>query len=140
MVDRPAIAVGMQLPPFSREGTYHHWNRFAAANYEYAEHHMDDEYARREGFERAIGMAPLMSAYMHCMLREWIGLDDATIESVRIRLRAPFLRGTTLTAGGVVKDVLHEGDGRVRVHLDLWADSDPNTRLLEGSATVVRVE
>ncbi len=95
---------------------------------------MDDEVARREGFPGAFAMAPLTFSYVQTMLREWVG-EQGRIVTVDIRLRSPFLRGRTLTATGEVRQVHRDGD-EVLVEVDVWADDDLGTRLVQGSATV----
>ena len=134
MVNPGKIAVGDKLPPFEREGTVHHWMRFAAANYEFAAHHWDDDVAREEGFPGAFAMAPLQHAYLHAMLRDWIG-ETGRIVSVNMKLRSPFIRGRTLAAGGEVTAIRRE-EGEVFIDFDIWQDDDQGTRLSPGTATV----
>ena len=135
MINIKNIASGDTLPPFEREGTFQHWNRFAGANYEFAGHHMDDDVGRHEGFGAAIGMAPLIQAYLHSMLRNWAGEDGARVANVDMQLRSPFLRGRRLIASGRVKEVREVG-GEWRIELEVWADDDQGTRLVSGSAVV----
>ncbi|MGE0665015.1 MAG: hypothetical protein AB7O49_00540 [Sphingomonadales bacterium] len=134
MPDPNMLSVGDRIPPFSREGTVHHWNRFAAVNYEFAAHHWDDDVARHEGFPAPFAMAPLLHAYLHAMLRDWAG-PTACIAAVGIRLRAPFLKGRTMTAGGKITAV-REDAGDIHAELELWVDDDTGARLSTGTATV----
>jgi acyl dehydratase len=134
MIDVTALGVGTPVPPFSRVGSFATWTHFAAVNHEIADHHLDDEVARREGFPGAFAMAPLTFSYVQTMLREWVG-EQGRIVTVDIRLRSPFLRGRTLTAAGEVRQVHRDGDD-VLVEIDVWADDDLGTRLVQGSATV----
>ena len=134
MIDLTTIGAGTPVPPFSRRGTFATWTHFAAVNHEIADHHLDDEVARREGFPGAFAMAPLTFSYVQTMLREWVG-EQGRIVAVDIRLRSPFLRGRTLTATGEVRRV-HRGGDEVLVEVDVWADDDHGTRLVQGSATV----
>jgi hypothetical protein len=134
VIDIDAIAVGDALPTFSREGTLHHWNRFASVNDEFADHHMDDEVGRAEGFAASFIMAPLEHAYLHNMLRDWLG-DQGWIVRVDIKLRNPLIRGRTLTAGGEVTGVRREGE-KLLVDLDVWEVDDQDVRLVPGTATV----
>ena len=133
-IDVGSLAAGDEITVWERQGTLHHWNRFAAINDEFADHHMDDEAGRHEGFEGAFIMAPLSHAYLHAMLREWMG-DDGRIVSIEMRLRSPLLRGRTLRAGGTVTGIRRE-DGEVFVDLDVWEVDDQETRLGAGPATV----
>jgi hypothetical protein len=135
MMEFIEIVPGYRLPPFEREGTLHHWNRFAAVNSEFADHHMDDQVGRDEGFAGAFIMAPLEHAYFHSLLREWIG-DSGWILRVDIRLRNPLCRGRILTATAEVTAVRHEDTG-VIVDLDLLAEDDQGLRLAPGGATVL---
>ncbi|MBW8826044.1 MAG: hypothetical protein JF603_06820 [Acidobacteria bacterium] len=134
MIDVDALEPGQQLPTFSREGTFQHWNRFAAVNDEFAEHHMDDEVGRHEGFSSAFIMAPMEHAYFHAMLRDWMG-EAGRIVRVDMKLRNPLLRGRVLTAGGQVTAVHREGD-EVVVDLEIWEDDDTGARLAPGTAVV----
>ncbi len=134
--DVASLAVGQRIPDWVREGTLDHWNRFAAANYEFAGHHMDDDIGRHEGFSGAFIMAPFSHAYLHCMLREWIGDEGgAWIVNVDMRLKHPLVRGRTLTAGGEIAAIRHESGG-VFVDLQIWQVDDQGTQLGKGVATV----
>lgn len=134
MIDIDSLEPGHQVPTFAREGTFHHWNRFAAVNDEFADHHMDDEVGRHEGFSASFIMAPMEHAYFHAMLRDWMG-EEGRIVRVDIKLRNPLLRGRVLTAGGEVTGVRREGD-EVFVDLDIWEDDDQGVRLSPGIAVV----
>jgi acyl dehydratase len=134
MIDVARIAVGDELALWEREGTFQHWNRFAAVNYEFGDHHMDDEVGRHEGFDGAFMMAPLQHAFLHALLREWME-GQGRIVSVKMRLRSPLLRGRTLRASGTVIAVRHQED-EVFVDLDLDEVDDAGTAIGPGSATV----
>lgn len=134
MIAADLLHEGCALPEFVREGTLHHWNRYAAVNDEFADHHMDDESGRHEGFAAAFIMGPLEHDYVHAMLRSAIG-EEGRIVRVDVKLRNPLLRGRTLTAGGEVTAVRREGDEHI-VDLDVWEHDDQGLRLTYGSATV----
>jgi hypothetical protein len=134
-VDIGTIEPGLGIPVWQRDGTLDHWNRFAAANNEFAGHHMDDEVGRHEGFSGAFIMAPLSHAYLHSMLRDWMG-ERGYIKTVDMRLKNPLFRGRTLMAGGEVTAVRREGDELV-VDLAIWQVDDQDTPLGTGTATAV---
>jgi len=136
MRDVRSLHEGELVTVWEREGTLDHWNRFAAANHEFAGHHMDDAVAQAEGFDRAFIMAPMSHAYLHCMLREWAG-DDPTVRilSVDMRLKNPLLRGRVLSAGGTVTATRREGHMDV-VELDIWQRDDEGTVLGLGTASL----
>jgi len=68
------------------------------------------------------------------MLRDWVG-EEGRLVSTAIRLRSPFLRSRALVAGGVVRAV-RRVDGELVVEVDVWADDDTGTRLVEGTGSV----
>jgi hypothetical protein len=135
MIDRNALAPGLAVPPFSRLGSFQHWNRYAGVNYEFADHHMDDAVGRHEGFDAAVGMGPLIHALMHCMLRAWIDADAGRVAALAMQLRSPFLRGRTLTAQGAVTGTRAAGD-ELLIDIEIWADDDAGARIVKGTATV----
>lgn len=134
MIDIDALRPGFKVPVFRREGTLHHWNRFAAVNDEFADHHMDDAAGRHEGFSAAFIMAPLEHAYLHAMLRDWLG-EQGRIVSIDIRLRNPLTRGRWITAGGEITEVRRQG-AELICHLEVWEIDDLDTRLASGPAVV----
>jgi acyl dehydratase len=134
--DRDAVTEGTQVPVLIRETGFHNWNRYAAVNDEFVPIHMDDEPARAQGFDRAIGMGNLMWAYLHDMLREWMG-DDGRIVSMKGSFRAPNLRGMTVEARGTVTGVRDEGGQRLAdIDLSVVDHDNPDTVLVPATATV----
>jgi acyl dehydratase len=128
------VEVGQELPTFERRSSFHAWNRYAAVNEEFVPIHMDDEAGRRAGNPGAFGMGNLQVAYLHAMLRQWIG-DDGRIVSVACQMRAPNLRDHANIAGGRVMAVRHE-DGETLVDLEVWTRTEEGTVLAPGTATV----
>ena len=126
--------VGQELPLFERMSGFHAWNRYAAVNEEFVPIHMDDDAGKRAGNPGAFGMGNLQVAYLHAMLRQWIG-DDGRIISVACQMRAPNIRGQVTTAHGRVTAVRDDG-GQTLVDLDVWTQSADGTVLAPGTATV----
>jgi acyl dehydratase len=128
------VKVGDQLPIFQRTTGFHHWNRFAAVNDEFVPIHMDDEAGRAAGYPSAFGMGNLQWAYLHDLLRQWLG-DDGRILSVACEFRAANVQGQVVTARGSVTAVRDEGDELI-VDLDVWTEEQSGTKLAPGRATV----
>jgi acyl dehydratase len=126
--------VGDELPPFVRTTGFENWNRYAAVNDEFVPIHMDDEAGRAAGYPTAFGMGNLQWAYLHNLVRDWLG-GDGTIVSVACQFRAPNTRGMTVTARGVITAV-HEENGRRLADLDIWTEDDQGRKLAPGSAVV----
>lgn len=133
----PALstAVGDLLPVFEREATLEHWNRYAAVNDEFIAIHMDDGAGRAAGYPSAFGMGNLQWAYLHALLRQWMG-DAGRIHSLSCRFQAPSLKGGTVTAAGRVSRVA-DADPWVEVSVDVWTVDQDGQRLTTGDAVVV---
>ncbi|HEY3940898.1 MAG TPA: hypothetical protein VGL60_00310 [Acidimicrobiales bacterium] len=126
--------VGQELPTFERMSGFHAWNRYAAVNEEFVPIHMDDDAGKAAGNAGAFGMGNLQVAYLHALLRQWMG-DEGRIVSVACQMRAPNLRGLRTIAGGRVVAVRPEG-GETLVDLEVWTQTEEGTVMTPGTATV----
>ncbi|MDO9485607.1 MAG: MaoC/PaaZ C-terminal domain-containing protein [Actinomycetota bacterium] len=124
------VKVGDELPTFTRETGFANWNRYAAVNDEFVPIHMDDAAGEAAGNGGAFGMGNLQWAYLHNMLRSWIG-ENGEILSIEVQFRSPNVKGQTVTAKGVVTAI----DGDV-ISLDVWTEQQEGTKLAPGSAKV----
>jgi acyl dehydratase len=135
-IDRDAVTVGTELPVFIRTTDFHNWNRYAAVNDEFVPIHMDDDAGRAQGFPGAFGMGNLMWAYLHNLVREWMG-GDGRIVSIGCSFRSPNLRGMTIEARGTVVAVRAEdGERFVDLELSVIDHENPDTVLVPATATV----
>src|SRR4051794_11354825 len=100
-----ALKVGDELPVFQRAAGFAEWNRYAAVNEEFIPIHMDDEAGRASGLPGAIGMGNLQWAYLHNVVREWLG-DEGRILSMSCRFASPSFKDTTVSATGRVVDII----------------------------------
>jgi hypothetical protein len=128
------IEVGDELPVFVRQPGFHHWNRYAAVNDEFVPIHMDDEAGRAAGYPSAFGMGNLQWAYLHDMLRSWLG-DQGTIERISCSFRAANTKGQTVIGHGRVTAV-SELDGRLVAEVEVWTENEAGDRLAPGTARV----
>jgi acyl dehydratase len=128
------VKAGDELSPFTRTTGFHNWNRYAAVNDEFVPIHMDDEAGRAAGYPTAFGMGNLQWAYLHNLVRDWLGAEGAIV-SLKCQFRAPNTKGMTVTAHGTVSTVRTE-DGRRVADLDIWTEDDEGKKLAPGSATV----
>ena len=134
--DDPRTAqAGDTLPPFVRKSGFHHWNRFAAVNYEFVPIHMDDDAGRAAGYPSAFGMGNLQWAYLHNMLRGWLG-DAGRITRLRVQFRAANVKGQRVAARGEVTSVRDAPEGRV-IELKVWTEADDGQTLAPGEASVL---
>jgi acyl dehydratase len=128
------IKVGDELPVFVRQPGFHNWNRYAAVNDEFVPIHMDDEAGRAAGYPSAFGQGNLQWAYLHDVVRQWMG-DDGRIERMACSFRGANVKGQTVTARGRVTAVAEDGGRRV-VDLEVWTENDAGERLAPGTARV----
>jgi acyl dehydratase len=128
-------AVGEEIPAFVRTTGFANWNRYAAVNDEFVPIHMDDEAGREAGYDGAFGMGNLQWAYLHNVVRDWLG-DAGELVRVSCQFRSPNHKGMTVTAKGRVTAVRPLGDGRHEVELDVWTEGRDGTVLAPGKATV----
>ncbi|MGW0590593.1 hypothetical protein [Streptosporangium sp. NPDC002607] len=128
------VKVGQEIPSFSRETGFPVWNRYAAVNDEFVPIHMDDEAGRAAGYPSAFGMGNLQWAYLHNVLRDWMG-EEATVVSLSCQFRGANTKGMTLTVSGTVTAVREEG-GRRYVDLDLRIQDQEGHTLTPGTATL----
>jgi hypothetical protein len=125
---------GTEIPTFTRTTGFHNWNRFAAVNDEFVDIHMDDAAGQAAGYPGAFGMGNLQWAYLHNLLREWMGLDGRIV-AVACQFRGPNLRHAVVTARGTVTAV-RPGEGETLVDLDVWTEAEGGGKVAVGTATV----
>jgi acyl dehydratase len=124
------VNVGDVVPAFVRQTEFANWNRYAAVNDEFVPIHMDDEAGAAAGNGGAFGMGNLQWAYLHNMLRDWMG-PNGTILTMEVQFRSINHKNQIVSAKGVVTAV----DGDV-VTLDVWTEQQEGTKLAPGTATV----
>jgi hypothetical protein len=128
------VQPGDTIPPFERTTGFHNWNRYAAVNDEFVDIHMDDGAGQAAGYPGAFGMGNLQWAYLHNMLRDWVG-EDGRIVRMACQFRGPNLRNTVVTARGIVTAV-HSADGETLIDLDVWTETEASGKVAVGTATV----
>ncbi|MEZ5232462.1 MAG: hypothetical protein R2755_08865 [Acidimicrobiales bacterium] len=129
------VNVGDQLPQWSRQTDFMHWNRYAAVNDEFIPIHMDDEAGRKALNEQgAFGMGNLRYAYIVNALQDWIG-DEAQIREIGCEFRAINQKNDILTVVGTVseKQVV---DGEHQVVLDIDVVNQNGQKTCPGHAIV----
>jgi acyl dehydratase len=130
------LEVGQELPTFVRTVDFANWNRYAAVNDEFVPIHMDDVAGQAAGYPGAFGMGNLQVAYLHLMLRQWMGIDRGRIVAVSCQLRGPTLKGETVTANGRITAIRPGDDGEVLVELDVWTHGAEGQSIAPGTAVV----
>jgi acyl dehydratase len=130
------LKVGDEMPVWSRQTDFMHWNRYAAVNDEFVPFHMDDEAGRKAGNAAgAFGMGNLRYAYLANALRDWIG-DEAEIREIGCQYRAINQKYDTLSVvGKVVEKAVVDGENQVRLETNVMNQNGEAT--CPGHAVVV---
>lgn len=128
------VEEGFEIPTFERTTNFMHWNRYAAVNDEFVYIHMDDEAGREAGYDAAFGMGNLRFAYLHNMLRDWIG-DRGQIIEVGCQYRLPNMKNDHLVCRGrITKKYVEEGKNLLE--LELRVDNQQGQNTSPGKAIV----
>jgi acyl dehydratase len=130
------VSVGDEMPAWSRQTDFMHWNRYAAVNDEFVPFHMDDEDGRRAGNQQgAFGMGNLRYAYLVNALRDWIG-DEAEVREIGCQYRAINQKNDTLSVvGKVVEKEIVGGENRIKLTTNVMNQNGDAT--CPGHAVVV---
>ena len=128
------VEEGQEISTFVRQTDLMHWNRYAAVNDEFLYIHMDPDYATSIGQPDVFGMGNLRLAYLHNLLRGWIG-EAGDIKRVGCQYRALNLRHDVLTGRGrITRKYLDNGE--YLVDLDVWVENQRGENTCPGVATV----
>jgi acyl dehydratase len=121
------VEIGQEIPAFTRETDFMHWNRYAAVNEEFVYIHMDDEAGKAAGQGAAFGMGNLRWAYVLNALRAWIG-DEAEVRELSLQFRAVNHKHDVLRASGVVTEKKQEnGENLVVLEVNVLNQKDEKT-------------
>lgn len=130
------IEIGDEIPTWSRQTDFMHWNRYAAVNDEFVYIHMDDEAGKNAANEQgAFGMGNLRFAYLLNMLRDWAG-DEVEIRELGVQFRAINQKNDILNCQGTITEKSIE-NGEHLVRLDVNVMNQEGQATCPGHALVV---
>jgi acyl dehydratase len=129
------VELGQEIPGFTRQTDFMHWNRYAAVNEEFVYIHMDDEAGKAAGQGAAFGMGNLRWAYILNALRAWIG-DEAEVRELSMQFRAVNHKHDVLRTQAIVTDKKQE-NGENLVILDVNILNQKDEKTAPGRAVVV---
>jgi acyl dehydratase len=124
------IVVGLELPPGVHTTGFPAWNRYAAVNDEFVPIHMDDEAGKAAGMSGAFGMGNLQWAYLHNLVRDWLG-DSGRILFLECKFRAVNTKEQAVSSRARVSAVQQREDG-LHVELEVWTEDQYGTVLAPG--------
>jgi acyl dehydratase len=108
--------------------------KFAAAAQDYSPLHIDDEYAKAEGFGSVFAHGLLVFGFIEEALVEFG--DNMQITSINGTFHKLAWPGDLLTAKGLISNH-YEKDGEHRIDLDVWVENQNQEIVLKGNATCV---
>ncbi len=129
------LRVGDEIPAFERTTDLAHWNRYAAANYEFIPLHMDPEAARAVGQKDVFGMGNLRISYLHNALYDWLG-GRGDIVDFECEFRGLNFKGDALRSYATVTGKDDRG-GHELVHFALAVENQDGKNTAPGTATVL---
>ena len=113
------VEEGQEIPSFSRKVGYMELNRFAAANGEFVQIHMDPDYAKNVAkLPDVIIMGNLKAAYIANALTAWAG-DEGLLRKIAVAYRK-MDNGNTTVAAKAKATAKREEAGKHLVALDMW--------------------
>ncbi|WP_243637850.1 MaoC family dehydratase [Natrarchaeobius oligotrophus] len=107
--------------------------RYAGASGDFNPLHYDDEYARAAGHDGVFAQGMFTAGILSRAATEWFGVG--AVRAFDVRFLDTVRPGDTVRAFGVVSDVREE-DGACVVELELTAETNDETAVAAGSATV----
>jgi len=130
------VEVGDAIPPFVMASvTPERMKTTAAILRDPTPIHWDRDATRDLGLEgRLLNQSPLNLGYVINMLIAWAGPE--CVRRIRTTFPLPVFDGERVTAGGVVREIVLEGDETIAV-CDTWLDRDDGSRTVAATAWVV---
>ncbi len=126
--------IGFELPPVSRQLSVE-LNKVKTDDGDIPTLHTDPEAAAREGLDKPIaigsrifGVIPRMM--MACFGEGWIVGGKGSIVT-----RRPAGVDDTITARGIVKEKIPEGDDKIRVVCEVWVETDKGEKSIVGTCS-----
>jgi acyl dehydratase len=96
--------------------------------------HWDREATRALGLDgKLLNQSPINLGYVINMLIDWAG--PRCLRRIRTEFPQPVFDGETVTAGGVVAAIAHEGDDTI-AECEVWLDKADGTRSVAARAWV----
>lgn len=130
------VSVGEELPHLSRVVTREDVRAYAEAGGDRNPLHLDDEVARKAGFDGVIAHGMFTMGHMAACVVAWAG-DPAAVTSISANFRAPVSMGQEIVAGGRVRALDDEARSAT---LELWVSSERDGEtewpIKRGEATV----
>ena len=98
--------------------------------------HTDWEIAKKSGLPAPIAQGLMAQAYVTEICTQFFGKSWFETGKMDVRFVMYTVPGDRITAGGVVKEIVPEGDA-VRLVCDVWCENDTGVKTLVGTASAL---
>ena len=129
------VEMGMEVPPLHKCTNHMQLVKYAGAEEDWAEFHVNDAYAKSIGLPGAIDHGLLKAAFLGQLLTDWIGVEGS-IKKLGCQYRRMTFPGDPMVCRGKVTDKYIQ-DGEHRVDLEVWTENSKGEVTTPGHATVV---
>jgi 3-hydroxybutyryl-CoA dehydratase len=126
------VRAGDALPSIEKRVDQERILAWAGVSGDFNRLHVDPEYAKKTPFKGTVAHGPMALAFLNQLMVECFGegwiLGGKLLD---VRFVAPILPGDTITIGGSVKNVYHEGDGKF-AECDLFIEKGDGEKAVVG--------
>ncbi len=128
------VTEGMEVPTLRKQTTAVQLVKYAGAEEDFFEFHINEAYAHKLGMPRQIDQGFLKNAFLAQMMTEWIGINGK-LKKLSCQYRKPsYPDNPSLCKGKVTRKYEHEG--QFLVDCDIWIEDGEGQVHTSGSATV----
>lgn len=99
--------------------------------------HTDDEYARSQGLPAAIADGMHSTNWLSSMMVDHFGAHYVVNGELRTKFIKPTYANIPITSRGVITSRTDEGNGSIRLKMDIWCEDDKGNKLTVGDASVL---
>ena len=128
------VEAGQEIPPVRKEVTLERIRLYTGWTWRCI--HTDWEWSEKAGLPAPIAQALMSHCYLSEMLTAFVGESWLKGGKLSLSFINYTLVGDTITAKGVVKEVVPEGDG-VRLNMEVWCDNQRGKKVTVGTASAI---
>lgn len=99
--------------------------------------HTDDEYARSQGLPAAIADGMHSTNWLSSMMVDHFGAHYVVHGELRTKFIKPTYANVPMTSRGVITSRSDEGNGNIKLEMDIWCEDDKGNKLTVGDAAVL---
>lgn len=98
--------------------------------------HTSDDFAKDQGFKRAVADGMIAANYASEMLTDAFGFDYLESGELRTKFIKPVFIDVLLVTKGRIRKADRKPNGAIRYELDIWCEDQDGLKLVDGEAVV----